>query len=61
MDEKLNKIAKFNFWSDKIFDLGFLRSGYTKKIADFTFLVAYEIANRKKGLQKETESGIYLK
>ena len=36
MDEKLNKIAKFNFWGDKIFDLGFLRSGYTNKIADFT-------------------------
>ena len=36
MDEKFNKIAKFNFWGDKIFDLGFLRSGYTNKIADFT-------------------------
>jgi hypothetical protein len=36
MDEKLNKIAKFNFWGDKIFDLGFLRSGYTNRIADFT-------------------------
>jgi len=36
MDERLNKIAKFNFWGDKIFDLGFLRSGYTNKIADFT-------------------------
>ncbi len=36
MDEKLNKIAKFNFWGDKIFDLGFLRSGYTNKIVDFT-------------------------
>jgi Zn-dependent M28 family amino/carboxypeptidase len=32
-----------------------------KRVADFTFLIAYEIANRKKGLQKETESGIYLK
>ena len=36
MDEKFNKIAKFNFWGDKIFDLGFLRSGYTSKMADFT-------------------------
>ena len=36
MDERLNKIAKFNFWGDKVFDLGFLRSGYTNKIADFT-------------------------
>jgi len=36
MDERLNKIAKFNFWGDKIFDLGFLRTGYTNKIADFT-------------------------
>ncbi len=36
MDEKLNKIAKFNFWGEKIFDLGYLRSGYTNKIADFT-------------------------
>jgi predicted AAA+ superfamily ATPase len=36
MDEKFNKIAKFNFWGGKIFDLGFLRSGYTNKMADFT-------------------------
>jgi len=32
-----------------------------KRIADYTFLVTYEIANRKKGLKKETETGIYLK
>ncbi|HSM47406.1 MAG TPA: ATP-binding protein [Draconibacterium sp.] len=36
MDERLNKIAKFNYWGNKVFDLGFLRSGYTNKIADFT-------------------------
>jgi len=32
-----------------------------KRVAGYTFLVAYEIANRKKGLQKEPETGIYLK
>ena len=32
-----------------------------KRIAGYTFLVAYEIANRKKGLKKEPETGIYLK
>ena len=36
MDEKLNKIARFNFWGDKSFDLGFLRKDYTDKIEDFT-------------------------
>jgi hypothetical protein len=32
-----------------------------KRVAGFSFLVAYEIANRKKRLQKEPETGIYLK
>jgi Zn-dependent M28 family amino/carboxypeptidase len=32
-----------------------------KRIAGYTFLVAYEIANRKKRLKKEPETGIYLK
>jgi hypothetical protein len=32
-----------------------------KRIAGFTFLVAYEIANRKKGLEREPETDIYLK
>jgi hypothetical protein len=36
MDEILNKIARLNFWDDKVFDLGFLRTGYTDKIEDFT-------------------------
>jgi len=32
-----------------------------KRVAGFSFLVAYEIANREKRLQKEPETGIYLK
>lgn len=32
-----------------------------KRVAGFSFLIAYEIANRKKRLQKEPETGIYLK
>ncbi len=32
-----------------------------KRVADFSFLVAYELANRKKRLQKEPETSIYLK
>lgn len=36
MDEILTTIAKFNFWGGKSIDLGFLRTGYTDKIADFT-------------------------
>jgi uncharacterized protein len=52
MDEKLNKIAKFDFRGDKIFDIGFLRSGYTNKIANFT-------GNRLILLQK-TDKVIYI-
>jgi hypothetical protein len=32
-----------------------------KRLAGFTFLVAYEIANSKKGLEREPETDIYLK
>jgi hypothetical protein len=32
-----------------------------KRVAGFSFLVAYEIANSKKALKKEPETGIYLK
>jgi hypothetical protein len=32
-----------------------------KRVAGFSFLVAYEIANRKKRLQNDPETGIYLK
>jgi len=32
-----------------------------RRVAGFSFLVAHEIANRKKRLQKEPETGIYLK
>ena len=32
-----------------------------KRVAGYTFLVAYEIANKKKGLKKEPETSIYLK
>lgn len=32
-----------------------------KRLAGFSFLVAYEIANSKKALKRESETGIYLK
>ena len=44
-------------------DDDFDKIDYTKmkRIADLTFLIVYEIANRSKGLKKEPETGIYLK
>jgi predicted AAA+ superfamily ATPase len=35
MDERMSALWKFNFWGDIIPELGFLRSGYTAKIADY--------------------------
>jgi hypothetical protein len=32
-----------------------------KRLAGFTYLVAYEISNRKETLKREPETGIYLK
>jgi len=34
MDERMSALWKFNFWGDTLPELGFLRSGYTAKIAD---------------------------
>ena len=36
MDEKLSILNKFNFWSNNTPDLGYLRTEYTDKIADYT-------------------------
>ncbi len=36
MDEKLSSIAKYNFWGNETFEVGFPRTGYTEKIKDFT-------------------------
>ena len=36
MDEILSIIKKFNFWDDRILDLGYARTQYTDKIVDFT-------------------------
>ena len=36
MDERLSALWKFNFWNDKLPELGYLRTGYTAKIADYT-------------------------
>ena len=35
MDERMSALWKFNFWGDTLPELGFLRSGYTAKIADY--------------------------
>ena len=35
MDERMSALWKFNFWGDILPELGFLRSGYTAKIADY--------------------------
>lgn len=35
MDERLTALRKFNFWGETTPELGFLRTGYTTKIADY--------------------------
>lgn len=35
MDERMSALWKYNFWGDTLPELGFLRSGYTAKIADY--------------------------
>lgn len=35
MDERLTALWKFNFWGDTLPESGYLRSGYTSKIADY--------------------------
>lgn len=35
MDERLTALQKFNFWGETTPELGFLRTGYTTKIADY--------------------------
>lgn len=35
MDERLTALWKFNFWGETAPELGFLRTGYTTKIADY--------------------------
>jgi predicted AAA+ superfamily ATPase len=35
MDERMSALWKFNFWGDTLPELGFLRSGYIAKIADY--------------------------
>ena len=36
MNDKLSILKKFNFWGNKSLDLGFPRTHYTNKIADYT-------------------------
>lgn len=36
MNDKLSILKKFNFWGNKSLDLGFPRTQYTNKIADYT-------------------------
>ncbi len=36
MDDKLSILKKFNFWGNKALNLGYPRTQYTDKIADFT-------------------------
>ncbi len=51
MDERLTALWKFNFWGDKLPELGYLRSGYTAKIADYmgTRLIKVLVGQRRTG------------
>lgn len=35
MDEKIASLRQYNFWGNDSFDLGYRRSEYTDKIADY--------------------------
>jgi len=51
MDERMSALWKFNFWGDTLPELGFLRSGYTAKIADYmgNRLIKVLIGQRRTG------------
>lgn len=51
MNENLSSVAKYNFWGNEAFEVGFPRTSYTEKIKDFTGnrLIKVMVGQRRTG------------